>query len=336
MHTTKIRFAIVGTNFISQKFIAGGLLEERFTVTALYSRGEISGQTFVHRYVEQFPNITVFTDYDSMLQSSDIDAVYIASPHSCHCQQAILAMNAGKHVLCEKALASNTHEVLQMIKAAQDNNVLLMEAIKHTVLPTFETVKNNLHKIGTVHRYFSAYCQFSSRYENYRKGIIENAFRPELSNGSLLDIGIYTLAPLIWIFGSPQSLQAHGVLLESGVDGKGSMILDYGKMEAVVLYSKINNSELCTEFQGEEGTIVVRHVNLFDNATVYYRNGNKEELTQPHLPSDMYYEIKEFIDCIIENKKESTKNSLSNSLKLMKVMENARQQMGLVYPADLQ
>ncbi len=330
----KIRFAVVGTNNISHKFMNAAMLDPRFELAAVYSRQSSTGNTFAERYKDKFPHIVTFTDYRQMLQSQDIHAIYVASPHSCHCQQTISALNAGKHVLCEKAFASNVKEVKAMITAAKANNVMLMEAMKSTVLPTFDAVKNNLHKIGRIHRYFATYCQFSSRYENYRNGIIENAFLPELSNGALLDIGIYALAPLVWIFGKPRSLQAHGVLMESGVDGKGSMILDYGDMEAVVIYSKVSNSHLSTEFQGEEGTLIVHHANLFDNAVIRYRNGSEEVLTVAHQPYDMYYELHEFINCIENRQTESQKNPLTNSLILMEIMDAARQQIGLVYPAD--
>ncbi len=100
-----------------------------------------------------------------MAASDDLDAVYIASPNSFHAEQAILFLQNGKHVLCEKPMAANSSEVKRMIQAAKDHHVFLMEAMKSTLLPNFEVIQDHLHKIGPVRRYFSSYCQYSSRYD---------------------------------------------------------------------------------------------------------------------------------------------------------------------------
>ena len=100
-----------------------------------------------------------------MAVSQEIDAVYIATPNSYHAEQAILFLQNGKHVLCEKPLAVNATEVARMIQSAKDHNALLMEAMKSTLLPNFKVIQDNLHKIGPIRRYFASYCQYSSRYE---------------------------------------------------------------------------------------------------------------------------------------------------------------------------
>ncbi|WP_341467137.1 hypothetical protein [Clostridium septicum] len=84
-----------------------------------------------------------------------------------------------------------------MIKVAKENNVVLMEAMKTTLFPNFKIIKDNLYKIGKVRRYFASFCQYSSRYDKYKSGEILNAFKPELSNGSLMDIGVYCIAPMV-------------------------------------------------------------------------------------------------------------------------------------------
>ncbi len=132
-----------------------------------------------------------------MAKCEEIDAIYIASPNSIHASQAILCMNNKKHVLVEKAFGSNAKEVLDMIKASRENDVLLMEAMKTVQMPNFKILKDNLYKIGKVRKYFGSYCQYSSRYDKYKAGIIENAFKRELSNGALMDIGVYTIYPMV-------------------------------------------------------------------------------------------------------------------------------------------
>ena len=143
-------------------------------------------------------------------------------------------------------MASNELEVKAMIDAAKKNNVLLMEAMRLTVLPNFLKVKENLHKIGKVRRYFASYCQYSSRYDKYKEGIVLNAFKRELSNGSLMDIGVYCIHPMINLFGMPNKIVSESMLLESGVDGQGSALFSYEGASGVVMYSKISEFKITT------------------------------------------------------------------------------------------
>ena len=154
-------------------------------------------------------------------------------------------MENGKHVLCEKPMASNTKEISEMMKVANEHSVVLMEALKTTLVPNFLAIKENLHKIGQVRRYFSSYCQYSSRYDKYKEGIVLNAFNPAFSNGALMDSGIHCLYPAVTLFGEPKQVQATSHMLESGVDGEGSILLTYDEMDAVIMYSKISNL-ICT------------------------------------------------------------------------------------------
>ncbi|EWG11137.1 Gfo/Idh/MocA family protein [Cytobacillus firmus] len=325
-----VRFGIVGTNWITERFLKAALQAEDFQLTAVYSRTEEKAKEFAGKYgVER-----TFTDLHTMAESGEIDAVYIASPNSLHAEQAVIFMENKVHVLCEKPIASNAKELQTMITAARDNNVLLMEALKSTLMPNFLAVKENLHKIGQVRRYFASYCQYSSRYDAYRQGTVLNAFNPEFSNGSIMDIGIYCIYPMVALFGKPEEIKAAGYKLESGVDGEGSIVLKYPDMDAVIMYSKITNSSLPAEIQGEEGNIVIDKISTPEKVELHYRNGEKEDLTQDQLSDSMYYEAKEFIRLVQAGKTESDINSFANSMITMEIIEEARRQIGVVYPAD--
>ena len=326
----KIRFGIIGTGKIVERFLDVALTHENFELVAMYSRSIEKAEEFGKKYgATEF-----FDDLNEFAKSKDIDAVYIASPNSLHSYQAILCLENKKHVLCEKPMASNELEVKAMIDAAKKNNVLLMEAMRLTVLPNFLKVKENLHKIGKVRRYFASYCQYSSRYDKYKEGIVLNAFKRELSNGSLMDIGVYCIHPMINLFGMPNKIVSESMLLESGVDGQGSAFGSYEGASGVVMYSKISDSKLPLEIQGEEGTIIIDSI-LFKNAKIVYRDGREEIISVDQKENDMYYEIDEFIDVINRNETESKKNSYENSLMAIQAMDEIRMQIGLEYPADL-
>ncbi|HZG72890.1 MAG TPA: Gfo/Idh/MocA family oxidoreductase [Chondromyces sp.] len=325
-----VRFGLVGTNWITERFIEAAKEVESFSLTAVYSRTENRAKEFA----EKVGAPLTFTNLEAMASSGEIDAVYIASPNSFHAQQAITFMNHGIHVLCEKPAASNTSEVKSMIEAAKRNGVVFMEALKTTLLPNFRVIQENLYKIGKVRRYVASYCQYSSRYDAYKEGTILNAFNPSFSNGSLMDIGIYGVYPLVVLFGRPKQIKANGFVLESGVDGQGSLIVDYGDKEAIVTHSKVSNSYIPSEIQGEEGSIVIDHIHTPQQVVVHYRDGRVEDLTQPQKVQSMYYEAAEFIS-LIENKQlESNVNSHDHSLAVAEILEEARRQIGLIYPAD--
>ena len=325
-----IRFGVIGTNWITDRFLDAVKHLEGFTFSAVYSRTEERAREFADKYKVD----TVFTDLEEMALSDAIDAVYIASPNSLHCSQTILFLEHKKHVLCEKPLASNALEVREMFEAARRNEVLLMEAMKSTIMPTFQGIRENIGKLGKVRRYSGSYCQYSSRYDAYKQGKVLNAFKPELSNGSLMDLGVYAIYPMVVLFGRPEKIQASGTLLDSGVDGQGSILLSYQDMEAVVGFSKITSSHLPSEIQGERGTMLIDKISSPSSAEIYYQDGERESISVPHDFAPMYYEAKEFVELIDQGKTESAVNSFANSLITAEIMDEARQQMGIVFPAD--
>jgi predicted dehydrogenase len=325
-----IKFATIGTNWITEEFIKAAKEVPDFALTAVYSRTEEKAKEFAAKVGAE----RTFTSLEEMAQSDEIDAVYIASPNSFHAEQAILLMNHGKHVICEKPIASHTAELQAMIEAARQNDVVLMEAMKSTLLPNFQAIRKHIHKIGKVRRYFASYCQYSSRYDAYKQGTVLNAFNPTFSSGALMDIGVYCLYPMVVLFGKPLHIKANSFLLESGVDGEGSIILNYGDMDAIVMYSKITNSYIPSEIQGEEGSIIVDTIHTPQKVEIHYRDGRIEDITEAQTHHPMYYEAKEFIELIQNGKRESEINSHYHSLTTMEIMEEARKQTGIVFPAD--
>ncbi|MGG4042732.1 Gfo/Idh/MocA family protein [Bacillus smithii] len=325
-----IKFAIIGTNWITEEFIKAAKKVPDFSLKAVYSRTEEKAKEFAAKVGAEL----TFTNLEEMAKSDEIDAVYIASPNSFHAEQAILLMNHGKHVICEKPMASNTKEVQAMIEAAKQNSVVLMEAMKTTLLPNFQAIRKHIHKIGKIRRYFASYCQYSSRYDAYKQGTVLNAFNPKFSNGSLMDLGVYCLYPMVVLFGKPLNVKANSVKLETGVDGEGSVILDYGEMDAVVQYSKISNSYIPAEIQGEEGSIIIDAIHTPQKVEIRYRDGRIEDITETQDHHPMYYEAKEFIELIQNGKQQSEINSHQHSLTTIEIIEKARKQTGIVFPAD--
>lgn len=336
----KVRFGIVGTNFITDWIIAASKQEERFELIAVYSRTQETADAFALKH--NIPH--TFTSLEEMAKSPLIDAVYIASPNSLHADQSVLCMQHGKHVLCEKPLASNVKEASLMIEAVKKYNVTLMEAMKPTLTPNFSVVMTNLNRVGKLRHYFSSYCQYSSRYEKHKAGIPVNAFNPSLSNGAVMDIGVYTIYPMVVLFGKPTKIKAQGVKLETGADVFGTVSFEYENgMNATIIYSKVSDSVLNTEIQGESGNIILNRINTIKK--VLFISGGRasmgkgmqsepEDLSVETVHDEYYYELKHFIDLILDGKHESDINSHQNSRITLEIIDEIRRQLGVVFPAD--
>lgn len=331
-NTFDIRLGVIGTGFIAERILAAAREEPRLKIAAIYSRAQNKASEFAEKHGIPY----TFTSLDEMASSDVIDAVYIASPNSLHALQSILFMEHGKHVLCEKPFASNAHEVKQMIAASARYNVTLMEAMKSTVSPEFRQVIDMIKNIGTVRRYFASYCQYSSRYDKLKEGTVLNAFKPELSNGAVMDIGIYTIYPMVVLFGKPLKIDAVGLKLSTGVDGQGAVSFEYDGMTATVMYSKIADSYLSSEIQGEDATVLLNRIDTISQIELRFRQGRREVIREPAVYNEYYYELKEFADLINSGKRESEINSHQNSLITIEIIDEIRKQLGVVYPADKQ
>ena len=324
-----IKFAIIGTSKIAKEFIKCAKTFPNFHLEAIYSRDYDRGLAFGREFACE----KVYTDLDSLGKDPNVTAVFVGSPNAFHMPQAIELMNYGKHIFCEKPFASNSREVEAMINAARENGVLLMDAMKTPFMPVIQNIKANLHKIGKIRRVHLNYCQYSSRYDNFRKGVIENAFKPELSNGALVDIGIYPLFAMLHFFGNPKEISSTAQFLSTGVDGIGTVTMKYDEFIGDIHYSKITNSLIPSEIQGEDGNILIDMVAIGKSAKIHMRNGEIIDLGSETMDY-FHYEIKEFL-ALLENKKtQSDIMTYDVSLNLAKHLELIRKQIGLHYPAD--
>ncbi|HEJ9056057.1 TPA: Gfo/Idh/MocA family oxidoreductase [Serratia fonticola] len=323
-----IRFAVVGTNWITERFIDAAHESGKMRLTAIYSRKLEQAQAFGANYpVEHF-----FDSLEALAQSDVIDAVYIASPNSLHCQQSLLFLSHKKHVICEKPLASNLREVEQLVACAREHQVVLFEAFKSAHLPNFLILQQTLPKIGKLRKAFINYCQYSSRYPRYLAGENPNTFNPHFSNGSIMDIGYYCVASTVALFGAPQSVLASATLLDTGVDAHGSVCLNYGDFDVVISHSKVSNSDIPSEIQGEEGTLVIEKISEAQGVVLTPRGENSQVLTQPQHINTMLYEAQVFAELV--EKRQVEHEGLENSLIVASLLTEIRRQTGVVFLAD--
>lgn len=323
-----INFAVIGSNWITEEFIKATEVNNDLTLTAVYSRTLSNAQTFADKFNVQ----NCFDDLQKLSQSDSIDAVYIASPNSLHFEQALLMLENGKHVICEKSLASNIQQVEILYQTAAANKVILFEAYKTAQLPNFAQIKNNLHNIGPLRKAHFHYCQYSSRYQKYLDGQNPNTFNPDFSNGSIMDIGYYCIAFAVALFGKPAHIKADAVLLDSGVDGCGSVLLNYGDFSVTIDHSKISKSDLPSEIQGEQGNILIKGISLCEEVTLI--TDSVTDLTHGQHENSMCYEASFFAEQIKEGK--MNQEAVNRSKITAAVITEIRRLTGVVFPADKQ
>lgn len=327
-----MNFVIVGTNFISDTLLSAAQTVDDFTLYGVCSRQTQSGQAFLTKH--GINSAKVFTNIEQVCADDSVDAVYVAAPNSLHKSYAIQCLEAKKHVLGEKPSAANSDELSAIIKAAKQHQRLYMEAMMTTHLPNFFLLKEALTKIGTPRKYIGQYSQYSSRYDKYKNGERPNTFQPEFANGALVDLGIYPLYVLLALWGAPNTVKASGVLLETGVDGAGDILLNYTDKQAVISYSKISQGDNFTEIQGEKGRIRIEGVSLLKRMQFIGNDGTVEELSQPFDEHFMRHEVEHFIKAANAGQIESSVNTHQLSTQVMGILDDARKQLRVIYPSD--
>lgn len=323
-----IRMATIGTSTITGKFIRLAQECGQINVAAVFSRNMEQAEKFAMEYgIEK-----CYDSLEKLAEDAAIDAVYIASPNALHYEQALQMIKAGKHILCEKALASNHCEVLTMIKAAREKQVILLEEMRTLFDPGFLAVRDNLKKLGVIRKVELEYCQYSSRYDDFKNGLERNIFRKDLSAGALMDIGVYCIHALIGFFGKPNGIQSLPVLLRNGCDGAGVLLAQYDGMIATVSYSKITNSCAPSQIQGENGTMYLSGIPDLKKAEIIYQDGRTERLEILENGDNMKYAIQYFADAI--SGKTEVERYQQISIDAIELMDKARNQMGLGFLAD--
>lgn len=322
-----VRFGIIGSNFIVDRFLEAAKLCTGLEMKAIYSRDMDKAK----RLASEKGIPLSFDSLESLSECREIDAVYIASPNCCHYEQTMRMLKAGKHVLCEKPLASNAAEAEEMFRCAKDNGVFLMEAMRPVFHPAYRVIREKMKEIAPIRQVTLSYCQYSSRYNKFKQGIVENAFNPALSNGSIMDIGCYPIHVMAMLFGFPGKIMSMGIKLPESIDGNGNLLANYGDFIANITYSKITDSYLRNEIQGEKGVISFPDVTA--PKEICYRAGKETQIIDATAEEqDMQYEIQEFVDIVQSTEYPDTYQRYS--LDTLRIIDEAREQMGIVFPAD--
>lgn len=329
----QLNLVVVGTNFIVPKFIDAAERSGYFRLHAMLSRKVQSGVSFrdFNSYAE---DVVIYDNIDCMLLDNKVDVVYLASPNALHFSQAAACIKARKAVIVEKPMTSNTKELKSLIALAIENKVFLMDGMKSLLCPNFQQLVDNLPRVGRIRQCTSTFSKISSRYQAYLDGHNPNTFNPMLSNGSVMDLGVYCLYAFVQLFGSPKVVHAFADLLESGVDAAGTVILKYPEFHVSITHSKVSASSNRSEIQGEQGTLVIGNISTCTGLKFVDREGAETDITAQQDSNDLLYVAQHLGECISAGLKESPVNTHVLSTKVMHILDEVREQTGVRFPAD--
>jgi len=328
MENRKIKWGILGTGRIAAVLATALQVVDNSELYAVGSRTKAKAEEFAMQY--NVPNS--FGSYEELVSNPDVDVIYIATPHNLHLENVLLAMNHGKHVLCEKPLGVNRREVEILIAKAKEKNVFLMEALWSRFLPRIIKTKELVDSgwIGDIKLLTAAFCFKSPHGPQHRH------FNIDLCGGSILDIGIYNIFLSLLLFGKPEQISAIAGLSEQGGDNSASYTFKYQKdMLAVMHSSFLVDSPIVAEIHGSNGKLILetRWFNL-GNIKLIYPDG-AEEIINFDVKSNGYeYEAQEVVNCILAGKTQSDLWSWDNSLLLVETMDSIRKACGIIYPAQ--
>jgi predicted dehydrogenase len=324
----KIRWGIIGTGNIARSFATDLALLDDTELVAIGSRSQKSADEFGKLF--SIPNR--HGSYAALARDAKIDAVYIATPHPLHCENTLLCLNAGKHVLCEKPFAMHAHEAQLMINTAREKNLFLMEAMWTRFIPLVVKLRSMLAQniIGEV-RMLQADFSFRAPFNPTNR-----LFNPELGGGALLDIGVYPINFASMIFGPPERVTGMAHMGKSGVDEQNAILMGYSDGRLATLYSSNRiDSPIEALIMGSKGSIRLHRFMHHPERMTLSASGSPDKTI--HMPIDGYgygYEAEEVMNCIRSGKIESSIMPLKETLTIVKTMDALREQWGLRYPAD--
>ena len=325
-----LRWGIIGLGNIAHQFAKDLLLLDNCQLVAVASRNLDKAKSFATLYKVT----TAYGNYTSLLEDKSVDIVYIATPHNSHLEWAVSALNQGKHVLCEKPLAVNAPQVMQIAEAAKREGLFLMEAFwsrfNPSIVKVLELVKNGA--IGEVNYLNADFTFFRDDPKDSRM------LNMDLAGGSLLDMGVYPCFLAYMLLGKPRQILASAIFHTTGADLQTAAILKFPSGIANIYSGFKSQSDMSAKIYGTKGRIYIDPIwHETQGFTLIKGNdGNyhEEHYNFPTLGKGFTYEIQECVACIQAGKTESEKWSLQHSLDLISITDEIRRQIGLVYPFE--
>lgn len=326
--STSYRWGILATGNVAASMAEAINAAPNAELLAVGSRTQAKADAFADR----FGVPRRYSSYESLVVDPDVDVVYVASPHSSHHPNVMLALAAGKHVLCEKPLTLNAAEAAQCVAMARHKRLFLMEAVWMRFFPAAGRLKEWVADgiIGDISLVEASFCLDVPFDPEHR------LYNPALGGGALLDLGIYPLSLATMLLGYPADVRSDVRLGLTGVDEANTITLLYeggarARLESSVRESKPREALI----SGTDGSIKV-HDAFFcpTQLTLEVAGREPQTVTLPASGNGYLHEVEEVHECLRAGLTESPRMTLDETVRVMRLMDGLRAEWGISYPGE--
>ena len=320
----KIKWGIIGLGAIAHKFATDLLTVNDAELYAVASRN----QEKAHVFAEKFGAKKAYGSYEALANDATIDAVYIATPHALHKENAIMCLKNGIAVLCEKPFAMNAEEVEAMIACAKQHNTLLMEALWTNFLPHYQFVLKQLNNktYGNILKMESDFG-FQRDYDTSAR-----LFNKAMGGGSLLDIGIYPIFAALSTLGLPKNIDAAATFFENGTDATCNMTFTYeNNVKAYLKSSLVEVLPTQAIFYCEKAIIKINTMFHMPTTVSIIVDGKEDIKDFGYQTIGYHYEAIHFNQLLRDGKTESDIMTFEFSRNLIKTLDAVRTIIKLHY-----
>jgi predicted dehydrogenase len=320
-------WGILGPGGIARAFAKDLNFIQGHTIAAVGSRSLENAQKFAETF-----GGTAYGSYEELVGDPTVDAIYVATPHPAHHDNVILALNAGKPVLCEKPFAVNAKEAQAMVDAAARNSVALMEAMWARFLPHFTKVREIVDS-GVLGPILSIHADHGQRLADQG---ITRLIEPDLAGGALLDLGIYPVSFAHMILGNPAHINSKAVMTEKGVDAQTSMIFTYDSgAQAVLTTTMVEQTPCRAVVAGLNGWLEIDRT-FYNPAAmrVVLNDGTVTEYPNTYTGHGLREQAETFKQLVRSGKLESEILTWADTVDIMNSLDTVREQIGLKYPFE--
>ncbi len=327
-----MKLAMLGTGMIVKDALYALTAVDEIEVQAIFARPK--SREKAEALAEQYHIPEIYTDYDELLAKTEAEFVYVGLVNSAHHDYTKKALLAGKHVILEKPFTSTVAEAKDLVETARETGMYLFEAVTSLHSKVFHKMQEILPSLGNVRIVNCNFSQYSSRYDNYKKGIVAPAFDPECSGGTLYDINIYNLNVIIGLMGEPLETIYYPNLGFNKIDTSGTAILRYPEFTAIATAAKDSDSPCFCIVQGDEGWMQIPGKPNEVKSLEYCINGTVEKYEPEEDISRMVNEFHEFADIYARQDYAAMNHYLDVSLQVLSAAESARKKAGIEFAVD--
>jgi len=328
MMKDKIRWGILSTGWIANKFARGLSVLPDAEIVAVGSRAQATADAFG----DQFDVPHRHASYAALAADPDVDVVYIGTPHPFHKENSLLCLQAGKAVLCEKPFTINAGEAEEVIALAREKGLFLMEALWSRYIPVIVRLREMLAEgaIGEV-RALTADLGFRREVDPQSR-----LFDPELGGGALLDVGIYPISFASMVLGTPSRIASMATMGQTGVDELAGIVFGYDEGQLAILHTALQtNTAIEATVMGTRGQMRVHSPWYYGTTlTLSVEEHENEVISLPYEGNGYNFEAAEVMRCLREGKRESDVMPLNETLAIMQTLDAIRAQWGFKYPME--